>query len=274
MSFFYTIIGDYMKLYLDIIFLLNFLFDLILLSSVSIILRRNIDFKHLLLGAIIGGLSIFLLFIPLSSLTLFLFKIIISLVMVLVTFGFRDLKYTSRNLFYLYTSSIILGGFLYFLNVEFSYKQEGLIFYHNGLSVNVIVLIFLSPIIIYTYVKQGLLLKNNYANYYEVDLYFKDGTVKKLNAFLDTGNNLVDPYKKRPIILVNEKDINFNYDEYTSLLVPYDSLNNHGLLKCIIIEKIDIVGVGIKRNVLIGISKEKIRIDGINCILHTKLLEG
>jgi stage II sporulation protein GA (sporulation sigma-E factor processing peptidase) len=274
MFFFYTIIGDYMKIYLDIIFLLNFMFDIILLSAVSIILRRNIDFKHLLFGGIIGSLSIFLLFIPLNSLTLFLLKIIISMIMVLITFGYRDFKYTLRNLFYLYTSSMILGGFLYFLNIQFSYKQEGLIFYHNGFSINVIVLILLSPLIIYAYIKQGLQLKNNYSNYYEVDLYFKDGSVKKLNGFLDTGNNLVDPYKKRPIILVDERDIKFNYDEYTSLLVPYDTLNNHGLLKCIIVDKIDIIGVGIKKNVLIGISKEKIRIDGINCILHSKLLEG
>ena len=32
-------------------------------------------------------------------------------------------KYTINNLIYLYMTSIILGGFLYLLNVEFSYKH-------------------------------------------------------------------------------------------------------------------------------------------------------
>jgi hypothetical protein len=57
------------------------------------------------------------------------------------------------------------------------------------------------------------------------------------------------------------------------LLVPYDSLNNHGLLKCIIPEKIFIQGVGFKNNFLVGISNEEIKMDGVDCILSEKLLE-
>ncbi len=274
MSFFYTVNGDAMKLYLDVIFFLNFAFDFILLMATSMILRRNVKIRRLLLGGLVGGMSIFILFLKINSFELFLLKIIISLVMVLTTFNFKDVRYTLKNLYYLYTVSIILGGFLYFLNVQFSYKQEGLVFYHNGLSINFIVLIISSPIIIYTYVKQLLNFKNNYSNYYKVDIYLKDGTIKKFNAFLDTGNKLYDPYKKRPIIIIYEKDLKVNIDMENMLMVPYDGVNSHGILKCIIPEKIYIFGVGVKKDVLIGISKEKIDIDGVNCILHTKLLEG
>ena len=263
-----------MKLYLDLIFFLNFAFDFLLLMATSIILRRNVKPKRLLLGGLIGGLSIFILFMKINSFELFLFKIIISLLMILVTFGFKDLRYTIKNMYYLYTVSIILGGFLYFLNVQFSYRQEGLVFYHNGLSINFIVLIISSPIIIYTYVKQILNLKNNYSNYYKVDIYLKDGTIKNFNAFLDTGNKLYDPYKKRPIIIVYEKDLKCKLELENIFMVPYDGVNSHGILKCIVPDKIYIKGIGIKKNVLIGISKEKIDIDGVNCILHTKLLEG
>jgi len=263
-----------MKLYVDMIFLLNFGFDLILLISTSMILRRNVKFIRLLLGSLVGALSIFILFLKINSFELFIIKVLISLVMVLITFKFKDIRYTLKNLYYLYTISIVLGGFLYFLNVQFSYKQEGLVFYHNGLSINFIVLIVFSPIIIYTYSKQLLNLKNNYSNYYKVDIYLKDGTIKKFNAFLDTGNKLYDPYKKRPIIIVNEKDLKININSENTLLVPYDGVNSHGLLKCIVPDKVYIYGIGVKDNLLIGISKEKIDIDGVNCILHTKLLEG
>jgi hypothetical protein len=86
--------------------------------------------------------------------------------------------------------------------MQFSYKNSGLVFYYNGLSVNFIVLIVMSPIIIFAYVKQGLSLKNNYSNYYNIDIYLKTGEVIEATAFLDTGNKLVDPYEKRPIILL------------------------------------------------------------------------
>ena len=274
MSFFILKWVIVIRVYLDYIFLLNFLFDFILLTAVGLVLRRNISIQRVILGAIVGALSVFLLFIPLTSTSLFIYKLIISIFMVLIAYGYKDINYLINNILFLYTISIILGGFLYYLNIEFSYKQEGLVFFHHGLSINFIVLIIMSPIIIYLYIKQALQFKNTYAHYYKVDLYFKDGTIKKLNGFLDTGNRLYDPYSNRPIILVHEKEIDFNYNEYTSLLVPYDTLNDHGLLRCIILDKVNIIGVGERKNVLIGLSKEKLMIDGVDCILHINLLEG
>lgn len=274
MSFFYTLYGDRMKIYLDLLLFLNFGFDFILLLGVAILLRRNVKIKRVILGALVGSLSIFVLFLNINSFELFIIKILISIIMVLVTFGYLDMRYTMRNLFYLYTSSVVLGGFLYYLNVEFSYKQEGLVFYHAGLSINVIFLVIFSPIIIYTYVRQGIRLKNNYAYYYQVDLYLKNHKPIKLNGFLDTGNKLKDPYMKRPIILINKKSLIYDINDLEYVLVPYNTVNNNGLLKCITVDKIYIKGVGERTNLLVGIMEEKIKIDGINCILHYQLLEG
>lgn len=159
------------------------------------------------------------------------------------------------------------------LELELCYRNEGMLFYHNGLKLNFIVLLFLSPIIIFFYIKQARELKDNYSKYYNIDIYLKDGSISELTAFLDTGNKLVDPYFKRPIILVNKDKISFDYNNENILIVPYDSLNNHGLLKCIVPDKIYIDKIGIKKNFLIGISEDKIIMDGIDCILNTKLLE-
>ena len=262
-----------MKVYLDLILLLNFLFDFLLLLIVGILLRRNASVKRILLGSLIGSVSILFLFMDISSLELFVLKILMSILMVIVSFKYKDAKYTFRNILYLYTASIILGGFLYMLNIEFAYKQDGLVFYHNGLSINWIVLLVTSPIILYIYLKQGLYLKNNYSNYYIVDIYLKDEKIS-VSAFLDTGNKLIDPYQRRPIILVSKKALNNYYSDEDIILVPYESLNHHGILKCIRPDKIIILGVGVRNNLLVGISEDKIKIDGIDCILHTKLLEG
>lgn len=272
--FFYTINGDDMTVYIDLVLVLNFLFDLLLLFATGVILRRQTDLKRLVLGSLFGSITIISLFIPMNSFILFMVKVLISIGMVVITFGYRDIRYTIKNMFYLYTSSIILGGFLYFLEVQFSYGNDGLSFYFNGLSVNFIALIILSPIIIYVYVKQLKEMKDNYSNYYNVDIYLKSGEVIPMTGFVDTGNKLRDPYKKRPIILVNKSIINVDYNNPNILLVPYDSLNHQGILKCVVVDKIFIQGIGFKKNFLIGISNEKINIDGIDCILNTQVLEG
>ena len=259
-----------MKIYLDLILLLNFFFDFLLLLGVSIILRRCVKIYRVIISAFIGSLSIFLLFIKLTNFELFILKFIISLIMILIAFGFRDLRYTIKNLFFLYTLSMILGGSLYFLNVEFSYKQEGLVFYHNGLSINVIVLGIFSPIIIYAYIRQVKVLKNHYHQYYSLTIYFDDYDIVNCSGYLDKGNKLVDPYKGKPIILFYQK----KERNYKPILVPYKTVNGNGLLKCVQAKKIDIKGVGIKKNVLVGLMDEKILIDGVDCILNTKLLEG
>ena len=55
--------------------------------------------------------------------------------------------------------------------------------------------------------------------------------------------------------------------------VSYNSLNNSGIINCIIAECINVVGLGIKKNVIVGISEDKFFIDGVDCILNTKLME-
>ena len=262
-----------MRVYVDLVLVLNFGFDLLLIFATAIVLRRQTNLKRMLLSALVGSFTTLSLFISMSSLLLFFIKVVISVFMVVIAFGYRDIRYVFRNLFYLYTSSIILGGFLYLLNIEFSYKNTGLVFYYNGLSVNFIILIVLSPIIIYAYVKQGIELKNNYSNYYNIDIYLKDGRVIETTGFVDTGNKLEDPYKKRPIILLNRSLLDIDYEKDPILLVPYDSLNNHSLLKCIVPDKIFIQGIGFRENFLVGLSNEEIGIDGVDCILNSRLVE-
>lgn len=274
MSFLYYKNGEPMKIYLDLILFLNFAFDFVLLLGVSILLRRNAPLHRILLGAFVGSLSIMLLFFNINSLTLFFAKVVISIFMVITAFGFQNIKYTSKNLFYLYTSSMILGGFLYYLNTEFSYKQVGIVFYHNGLSINFIFLIIFSPIIIYFYVRQALELKTHYSKYYKIKLYFKDFNPITVSAFLDTGNRLIDPYFKRPVILVDKYKIPSKLLEKEFFYVPYKTITGMSILKCIVPIKVEIKGVKVKEKCLIGILEEGINIEGIDCILHSKLLEN
>lgn len=263
MSFFYNGFGDDMKIYVDLVLLLNFVFDFILLLSVSIILRRMASINRLLIGAFIGSLSILLLFIKINSLTLFLLKLVISVIMILISFGYRDRKYFFKNMGFLYMTSIVLGGFLYFLNVQFSYKHQGLVFFHEGLSINFIFLIIFSPIIIYVYVHQGLNLKNNYSKYHKVNISLNKQNIDCV-GYVDTGNKVVDPYFKRRIIFISN-NIFINNEDY--ILVPINTVNSKGMIRCFRINKLLIDGKEQKEKFLVGVMNEKIKIDGVSCIL-------
>lgn len=260
-----------MKLYVDLIILLNFFLDFLLLLSVSLILKRNAKLIRLLIGALVGGLSIVALFISFNSFTLFVFKVFISILMILISFGFKDIKYTFNNFIYLYLVSIILGGFLYYINDEFSYKNTGLIFFHNGFSINWILIIFSTPIILILYVKQSRKLKEEYSKKYEVDITFLNGKTSRLTGFLDTGNNLTDPYKKRPIIIIN-KEILKGYNP-RCILVPCITVNKESMLNCFRIKKLVINGKIIEDEVLVGISDNNFNIDGVDLLLHKKIIK-
>ena len=86
---------------------------------------------------------------------------------------------------------------------------------------------------------------------------------------MDTGNKLICPITKKPIILVEKNLINFENSKI--IYVPYNSLNNHNLLKCIKPKYIIVEGKKVK-NILIGLSDSKFGIPGINCILNERVL--
>lgn len=261
-----------MTLYLDLIFIINFAFDLLLLLVVDIILKRRASFKRILLGAIIGALSIFFLFIKISSFTLFILKLVISILMLLISFSYKDFKYFINNFLYLYTSSILLGGFLYFLNINFSYKQEGLVFFHDKLSINYIVLLITAPLILYLYIKQNKKLKNKYNNYYQITITLLNDKPLSFNVYLDSGHKLKDPINNKNIILI-EENLLLKEDIVLPILIPYKVLNHNGLLPCIRIKEAFIEGIGKTNKVLLGLSKDSFNIDGVKGIISNEIME-
>ena len=258
-----------MKIYIDLILLLNFGFDFLLLLSVSLILKRNVKIYKLLIGAFIGSISILTLFTKITSLQLFILKIIISILMSITTFKFKNIKYTLKNILYLYISSILLGGALYLLNIELTYKNQGIIFYKNKMSINFIILVIISPIIIYIYTKECKNMKNNYSNYHKVQIKIKDKTIN-CTGYIDTGNKLKDPYKKRPIILMNN---NYLQNDLNKIYVPAHTIIGTSLIECVKIEELKIDEKKIKKEVLLGFINKKIKIDGIECLLNNEIME-
>lgn len=254
-----------MTVYIDVVFILNFFFDFLLLLTVNNVLKRNIPLKRILFGSFVGSLTIFFLFFSISSFLLFLSKLLLGVLMCLTTFGLKDKKHFIQNLSYLYMTSTVLGGFLYFLNLTFSENNYGLVFTYDTLSINYLFLVIFSPIMLYIYVKQRKEVRH-YENYHALTIHFLNGQNITLNSFLDTGNTLVDPLTKKKIIIIKAACIPFPIKQF--LYVPYNTVKEHGLMKCFKIKTVEIAGK-ISANYLIGLSEKDFLEDGIDCLLNS-----
>ena len=91
-----------MVIYIDLVFLINFILDYLLLLTVNVALKRYARLYKLILGALFGSISLLSLFIPLNSVTLSLLKLFMAIIMSLISFGYKNIKYTLYNILYLY----------------------------------------------------------------------------------------------------------------------------------------------------------------------------
>ena len=233
-----------MNVYVEEVFILNFLLDFMILYGTKRILKRNNKLIRVVIGSIIGSFTTFLLFININSFILLILKLLISIILIIIVFGFRNII---KNIIYFYLLSIIIGGSAYLLNIN-----------------NVFFLIISSFIVISILIKEFLSYKEIFINKYLVTIIINK---KKylLEGFIDTGNRLVDPISKKSIVLVN-----LNIDSDRFIYVPYKALNCNGIIKCIKPDKVLINDHVF--DCLIGISKDKFNIEE-NCILPNKLKE-
>ncbi len=240
-----------MKVYIDLIFIINFLYDFLILCSVSVLLKRNASLKKIIFGCLIGASSMCVMFLKLESIVLLLFKFITSIAMNVVTFGPKNLK---DNIFYFYIITIILGGSQYLLT-------------GNAYEINIIALAIISPIIVFLYIKSQREYKLKYTKHHDVIIIDGKETYK-LTGYMDTGNTLVDPITKYPVILISK---NLVIKSKKKFLVPYKVVNASSLLECVMVNKVIIDNKEVK--VLLGQVDNEVFIDGVDVILNENLRE-
>lgn len=238
-----------MKVYLDVIFIINALYDFLILSTVSVVLKRHASFKRILFGVLVGSVSLITLFFSLSNLILLVFKLLLSIFIVLVTFGKRKML---ENLFYFYIVTIIIGGSQYMIT-------------GNYYEVNIITFGIISPIIIYFYIRSMKSYKLSINKNYDVIVISGTHTIK-MSGYMDTGNRLRDPILHKPVILVNSKHkILFNNIYY----VPYNVVGSSSILKCGSVDTILVDGKVV--DALIGVVDNNFH--GSDCLLNEYIRE-
>ena len=233
--------------YVDLLVVEDLIINYLILIGTGILLNRIIKFKNIFLSSVIGTISLIFLFIDINKLLIFIISFIFSIIMSIISFKYKDIIYTIKNIMYMYFISIFLAGTIYLINTNFMPHI-------NSYILNTIILIIIAIFTTYIYVKSLKKIKIINSNYYQIDI--------------DTGNKLTDPYTHKPIILISNKTVDINKEKI--ILVPYNTIDSHGLLKCFLPEKIYIHKIGYRKNILIGIIDE-VGIEGADCILNQKI---
>ena len=165
--------------------------------------------------------------------------------MIIISFGRISIF---KNIMYFYCISIILGGVFYLFDLPSNIVYRYLLLVIGSISIILILM------------KEFLQYKEKIVNKYRVHIYY-DKKWYELEGFIDTGNQIVSPFKKEAVILVN---ISLSYKKV--IFVPYKSLDNEGVVPCIRPDKVVIEEKEFS-HCLIGLAKDKINISGCSCIL-------
>lgn len=205
-----------MAVYLDIIWLLNFMFDSLLLYLTAVILKRQVRHWRLFAGGMIGSLIILLSVTPLNVYAGHpIVKLLFSILMVLTVFGFKRFKYFISALMLFYFITFLVGGTLigvhYFIQFDMNLSSSLFMASVKG---------FGDPVS-WLFVVIGFPLawhfsRNNFDKIetakiqhnqlVKLEITF-NGEIFQFTGLVDSGNQLYDPISKMPVMFVSVKSM-------------------------------------------------------------------
>lgn len=201
-----------MAIYLDVIWLLNFLFDSLLLYLTAIILKRQVRLWRVLAGGLIGSLIILLAVTPFSVYTSHpISKLLFSIIMVFTVFGYKKFRYFFSGLMIFYFATFLIGGTLigthYFIQFDFELSSSVLLASVKGFGDPISWLfVLLGFPLAWHFSKRNVegieMTKIKYDQMVQVS--FRLGNKKfSLRGLVDSGNQVYDPISKVPVMFVS-----------------------------------------------------------------------
>ena len=210
-----------MTIYIDIVLLENIIMNYIILYATSLILKTKVNHFRIFFGSAIGAIySVVGYMSVLPVYSNIIVKLILSIVIVYISFNPPKVKYLLKQILFFYFTSFVFGGAAFFL-IYFLKPQD--ILMKNGLflgsyplkSVLLGGVIGLAIIIIVLKLIKTKMGKKDM--YCKITINIEE---KKIHttAMIDTGNLLKEPITNLPVVVVEHVLL---YD-----VLPKEILNN------------------------------------------------
>lgn len=245
----------YYELYVDVLFLVNFFMDYIILLFVWKVLHCETRHLNIVAGAGVGALLtciLIILPIPSAFLEMLLFHTIVNTCMIQVGLKVKNISVFLRAFFLLYIGSILMGGIL---NAIGQYVKISALFFFFA------ILGYYLSLGIWNFLSK---LQRWNSCHVKVRLLFQNQEIE-LEALIDTGNSLYDTVTGKPVSILS-KQIG---EQYLQKEVRYISLrtvtNGESFLPLICVEKVWILEKQNRcyKNVLFAVADEEFSKNGL-----------
>lgn len=200
-----------MTVYIDVLFIINFAVNYVLLLITGRLMRHRINKARVFAAAMGGALYACFMFFPqIKFLYGFIFKILASFVLVLGAYGIKSIVMSIKNAVVFYLSSFVFGGVtlavFYFTDAGLKYGgalNNGIFYFNLPWKI-----LFLSCALSYAAVKLAFFIyrRDKKLTYEKVTVAISENFVH-LNALVDTGNLLSDPITNSPVVVVELEGI-------------------------------------------------------------------
>jgi stage II sporulation protein GA (sporulation sigma-E factor processing peptidase) len=301
-----------LSVYLDVIWALNLLFDSLLLYLSAIFLKRQIRIWRIIAGGFIGSLIIILSFTPLHTYSNHpISKLLFSVAMVLVVFGYKRLYFFIKALMTLYVTTFLIGGAIigahYFVQFDSEMSMKVMIASVTGFGDPISWLfVLLGFPVAWHFSKRNIesmeMTKIQYDQIVNVTLKINTESFS-FKGLVDSGNQLYDPLSKLPVMFVSIKNmaegmaepiIKMAADPESLILgnqeFPVDWQNKLRIVPCRVVGQEHQLIVAVKPDSIIIDTKGESYLcekglvsftmqqlsadDAFQCIVHPKMLTG
>lgn len=213
-----------MVVYLDVLILENIIINSFLIFITSQFMKIKINMWRLVLAALFGSLYVILYLLYGKIFSSMIFKLLISFLMILITYMGKSIKKILLGSLILINMSMLLAGFCIF-----TAASKNIYIDWNNISYKNILLAIMLTYIISWQIFYCLREKRRINNLlYDVEIVSKYGN-KIIKCFLDTGNNLKEPATKIPVLIINKSCLKeFNIDPQELIKIPYYTVGSYG----------------------------------------------
>lgn len=299
-----------MTIYLDAVWALNFLVDLMLLMLVKMLARDAVGKRRLLIGAFVASAIVPIsLFYPESFFNHFLGKLFYSFFIVFSTFGFKGFIRFVKLAGLFYFVSFATGGGLtaiyFMLDKPISITLNGVVTFSKGYGDPVSWLFVLIGFpIIWIFTKKRMDEhagdKVKYDQMYKIVLTIHHKSYESI-GYIDSGNQLTDPLTKRPVVICDQPFLQhwFEEEEWEQIkkasehldlerlpkrwedklqIIPYQGVDGkHAFMLAIRSEELTVFyhnEILYATNVLIGIQfGTLVKDEQYHCLLHPQVIK-
>ena len=231
------------NVYVDVLFIINFIINLILLKISSFFMKASVSALRLSISAALGSIYAVCMFFPdISFLYIFPVKLLFSVIMIKIINPRSRFYKTAKFTAVFYMVSFTFAGVLLALSYLGSFSSAGTATVQNGIfyfDVSPLALCMAAIICLLVIRTSTAILKRNKILGIKILKIVLSDRVCEISALSDTGNLLTDPLTGTPVIIAEQKyleklfpcgmpDIDNPEQNVKLRLIPYSSLGNKG----------------------------------------------